>query len=287
MKNILYILLLFSCELFAQMTSYVPYRCGDKWGFLDRSGLRVVEAKYDTVSLFNEGFAVVGLKNRFGLIDTNGVFVLPLKFEEVKGYDDENDFVKARKNDKWNYFNKKGQKIRVRKIQRSVLYDCVSISVSSGMAYLYLHESNGKYGFVKYLCNNVEEDSCRILQKPLYTDYVEVGRDYLALEDNNGWNLYGYEGELIKDLRITNIKKEPLGRRGNKFYLFDIDNKYGLLSTEGEIIVEPKYDSISERKDDFYSQSKEWYWSSEELFLVTIANDYFYIDQNGMEYRCK
>src|SRR5690606_8849541 len=104
-------------------------------------------------------------------------------------------------------------------------------------------ESNGKYGFVKYLCNNIEEDSCRILQKPTYTDYLEVGSDYLALEDNNGWNLYGYGGELIKDLRITNIKKEPLGRRGNKFYLFDIDNKYGLLSTEGEIIVEPKYDS--------------------------------------------
>jgi hypothetical protein len=269
------------------MTNYVPYRCGNKWGYMDRSGLKIIEAKYDSVSLFNKGFAVVGLKNRFGLIDTNGVLILPLKFEEVNGYNDENDFVRARKKNKWNYYNKNGQKIRVRKTQTAtVLYDCVSRGFSSGMAHIYLHESNGKYGFVKYLCNNIEEDSCKILQEPIYTDFLEIGWDYLALEGNNGWNLYDYGGELIRDLKITSIKKQPIGRRGNQFYLFDIDSKYGLLNTEGEVIVEPKYDSITERKEDFYLQSMEWYWSTEELFLVTIANDYFYIDQNGIEYRC-
>jgi hypothetical protein len=269
------------------MTNYVPYKCDGQWGYIDRLGLNVIEPEYDSVALFNEGLAVVERNNKFGLIDTNGILVLPIQFEIVYAYDKENEFVKTRKNSEWKYFDRNGQMIKVDTIRMSWLYDCVSSTISSGLAHVYLYESNGKIGFVKYLCNNINEDTCRVLQELLYTDFLEIGWDYILLKDDNDWNLYNYEGELLKALNIDNVQKKPIGRAGNEFYLFEFDRKYGLMNIEGEIIVETKYDSITQLKEGFYLQSKEWYWSKEELLLVKVDNDYFYIDQNGIEYRCK
>jgi len=284
MRILIYILLFFSGNLLSQTTFYIPYKCG----YSDPAGLTLIESQYDTVSLFNKGFAVVGIENQFGLINTDGDLILPIKFDEVNSYNEANEFIKARIRNKWKYYNTKGRSIKVRAITSAVLYDCVSSSyVTGGMAALYLHESNGKYGFVKYLCNNIKADSCKVLQNPRYSNYLELDGRHLALENENGWNIYDYKGQLVQKHNISSIKEKPIGRRGNQFYRFEIDNKFGLISANGKIVVEPRYDSIDEQPGAFYLKSKEWYWSKKELFLVTTSNDYFYIDEDGHEYRCE
>ena len=50
---------------------------GDKWGFTDKNGNTVVEAKYDKVTEFNEyGFAGVRLDGKWGVVNSNGEEVL-------------------------------------------------------------------------------------------------------------------------------------------------------------------------------------------------------------------
>ncbi len=50
---------------------------GDKWGFADKNGNTVVEAKYDKVTEFNEyGFAGVRLDGKWGVVNSKGEEVL-------------------------------------------------------------------------------------------------------------------------------------------------------------------------------------------------------------------
>lgn len=52
-------------------------KVGDKWGFADKSGKMVVEAKYDFVTEFNEyGFAGVKSEDKWGSVNTKGEVII-------------------------------------------------------------------------------------------------------------------------------------------------------------------------------------------------------------------
>ena len=52
-------------------------KVNDKWGFVDKSGNTVVDAKYDKVTEFNEyGFAGVKLDNKWGVVNSKGEEIL-------------------------------------------------------------------------------------------------------------------------------------------------------------------------------------------------------------------
>ncbi|HRQ29654.1 MAG TPA: WG repeat-containing protein, partial [Saprospiraceae bacterium] len=116
--------------------------------------------------------------------------------------------------------------------------------------------------------------------------YQEIGSNYLALEDEKGWSIFDYSGEIIHDYNFENVYPKQMGRQGNQFYLITNNSKYGLINTKGEIVLVPKYDSIKEQSENFYMLSKDWYWSSEALFMVTLGMEYFYVNKDGNEYRC-
>ena len=63
---------------------------GDKWGFADKNGNTVVEAKYDKVTEFNEyGFAGVRLDGKWGVVNSKGEEVLAPTYtlnEEIEPY---------------------------------------------------------------------------------------------------------------------------------------------------------------------------------------------------------
>lgn len=44
----------------------------EKWGFINAKGVEVIDLKYDAVSQFVDGYAMVKMGNTFGLIDTKG-----------------------------------------------------------------------------------------------------------------------------------------------------------------------------------------------------------------------
>ena len=63
-------------EVFANNVLFAK-KVGDKWGFADKSGKMVVEAKYDFVTEFNEhGFAGVKSEDKWGSVNTKGEVVI-------------------------------------------------------------------------------------------------------------------------------------------------------------------------------------------------------------------
>ena len=49
---------------------------GGRWGFINKKGKEVIELKYDAVSRFVDGYAMVKMGKTFGLIDTDGNLVI-------------------------------------------------------------------------------------------------------------------------------------------------------------------------------------------------------------------
>jgi hypothetical protein len=67
---------------------FVPVKIGEKWGFLNTDGKLAIPAKYDKVTVFNDGFASVQRDGKFFTVDKNAA-EFPV---DVPGVADVNDF---------------------------------------------------------------------------------------------------------------------------------------------------------------------------------------------------
>ena len=59
-----------------------------KWGYTNTAGKMVVPYKYDAVSDFSEGLAVVVHNDMYGAIDTTGRTVVPFKYDHLGNFSD-------------------------------------------------------------------------------------------------------------------------------------------------------------------------------------------------------
>src|SRR5664280_2538050 len=55
----------------------IPYRKGEKWGYIDTKGKLVIPAVYEDEGLFSDGLAPVELDDKWGYIDTKGTMTEP------------------------------------------------------------------------------------------------------------------------------------------------------------------------------------------------------------------
>ncbi|MCH8902775.1 MAG: WG repeat-containing protein [Bacteroidetes bacterium] len=78
--------------LFAQnIDELIPYRKGDKWGYVDQDKNIVVPINYDYAERFIGDRGRVWIGYKFGFIDLSGKEVMPLKFELPKEYFNRNN----------------------------------------------------------------------------------------------------------------------------------------------------------------------------------------------------
>ncbi len=82
-KNILFS----KYKCFKSFTYYVESRlavkgANDKWGFLDRDGNLIVDCKYNEVSAFKKGIAIV-FNGKYGIVDYLGNEVIPCIFDNI------------------------------------------------------------------------------------------------------------------------------------------------------------------------------------------------------------
>ena len=72
---------------FKNFTYYVESRlavrgANDKWGFLDRSGNLIVDCKYNEVSAFKKGIAIV-FNGKYGVVDYLGNEIIPCLYDNI------------------------------------------------------------------------------------------------------------------------------------------------------------------------------------------------------------
>lgn len=120
----------------------------NKYGYLDKSGKKVIPAIYDSAGSFKEGLAVVEVNSKYGFIDEKGKQVIPMKYIKASAFTESLAAVKIFNNttsiDKTvMYIDKSGN------IKLTCKYDDV-YAFSEGLARVEINGNSyiGKSGFI-------------------------------------------------------------------------------------------------------------------------------------------
>ncbi|MEM9886438.1 MAG: WG repeat-containing protein [Bacteroidota bacterium] len=63
-------------------------RSGDKWGIVNRKGIKIIPPKYDKIEPFKDAYAKVRIKGFYGLYDLKGQSILPVTYERIQAVDE-------------------------------------------------------------------------------------------------------------------------------------------------------------------------------------------------------
>lgn len=110
---------------------------GEKWCYIDKTGKTAISGNFIDASDFEEDRAVVETPEGFGLIDTNGKFILPPSFDDLD-WDSYNNIAIATKDGKSGIFSRSGEQLS------PLCYDQI-LNCSEG---LIPARKNGMYGYL-------------------------------------------------------------------------------------------------------------------------------------------
>jgi hypothetical protein len=116
---------------------YVPIKIGDFWGYLDENENIAVQPRYTYAGDFQQKRAIVGLNQKFALINENGRWILPMNYEEITPSPKGNWFV--RQKGLWGVYTSDGLQGIYPK------YDAIE---DLGNGYV-ITQKDGKFGFDK------------------------------------------------------------------------------------------------------------------------------------------
>ncbi|HMG92509.1 MAG TPA: WG repeat-containing protein [Chryseolinea sp.] len=239
----------------------LPIRVGEKWGFISSSGKMAIQAKYDDVSDFYGGFAVVksgekyivlntsgeetpvegsGLLDvnhftegmapfraadkKFGFIDTSGKPVIKAQFESVGYFSDGVAWAKSA-DEKVGYLDKSGAWVIKPQFDAGKNFDQETglARVKIGKDWVYVSKTGSK---VTLSGTDIYED---------FADGLARGRQ----GGKFGW--LNSKGEWV-------IKPQYDGSRDfkNGYAAIQKGKLWGIIDKDGKVVIEPKFDGIKD-----------------------------------------
>ena len=211
------------------------------FGYIDRKGKLKIKPKFNSASIFCDGLAVVGVGGtrsqygivygmKSGLINKDGIFVVePNEFQSIRDFSE--GLAAACENDKWGIINRNGTYI-VEPIFQNVK------PFSAGLAAVCVDE---KWGYINKLG--------KVIISPVYSEVRPFKESVAAVAVSvpNDNVTTAHDGEPDKS---------------------SVEQLWGLIDKTGSIVIETKYDRIS----DF----------SEGFAAIFIDGKWGYIDQQGV-----
>lgn len=108
-----------ACKSGGEYDNYEPQKKDGKWGLVDTNGLFVVEPIWDGIGFYGDGIWPVERNGKCGAINTKGEVVVALEYEQVGQFVD--GVAPVKQNNHWGYVDKKG------KLVIPLIYDSAQI----------------------------------------------------------------------------------------------------------------------------------------------------------------
>ncbi len=232
-----------------------------KYGFIDKNGQVVVEAKFDYASTINYGEGLWGVEyqGKYGFVNAKGEFVITPQYDAVMAFN--RGLTAVRKGKKWGYIDKTGKEVC------PIAYDKVDLLMRSSICLVQNKEKYGAFNtetktlidlatdkpiffepnkpiapFVKNKLYGFVNRQGKVLIPPTY-DKVTYFYDGLSRVEKAGYygfvNLQGKEviAPMLKDVfpfsqGLAAIKKDSL---------------YGFIDTTGKMRIPPQFTNVSGR----------------------------------------
>ena len=200
----------------------------DKYNLINTEGKLLSNQWFDWVRDFREGFAAIGLNNKYNFINTEGEIISNQWFDWVRDFRE--GFAPVSLNNKWNFINAKG------KLFLNQWFDNVSYFYE-GFAAIRL---NNKYNFI-----NTEG---KLLSNQWFDEVLtSFNGGFAAIGLNNKYNFINTEGEIISNQWFD----EVLTSFNGGFAQVRLNDKYNFINTEGEIISNQWFNWIGVFREGF------------------------------------
>lgn len=259
----------------------------------------IVPFIYNTIK-FNEKNILVYKDNKSGILDTKGNIILPVIYDKIEKV---NNFYQITKDNKQALINQNGEFIflliynKIEKITNNIYIvykqDIANIIDSTGKVLTNFH-FNPIYAINDYVFrgyNNKEFIYFTIDGKILFKTKTpknisyDGNKDIIYKFEKNNILVYNGKGKFLgkkvciidysinKQYYISKNIKDYINIINNKYYLFflnspeNIEGKYGLIDSLGNIIIPFIYDKISQNDDGY--------------ILATLADKNYLFDRNG------
>jgi len=231
----------------------IPFKMdNDLYGYIDTAGQFIIEAQFDDAFEFSEGFAAVCKHDSCFYINKEGERVTVNYFDEVENYHDGAAIVK--KKDLYYLINRSGLEI-TRGYQ----------DISKSYEDLFVCKSNNMYGAINVKGNVIipfEYDKLGNFKNG-YAYYMQSGKYGLVdLKNNARPALWDWVSDVDSNA-IVIIKKE---------------NKFGLITSNHQSILQPFYDFIGQCKNGIYIVVRNdlygFYNALERCFITSVDYDY-------------
>ncbi len=220
---------------------------GGKWGYIDEKGNFVIEAQFDAVTEFSDGYATVSVDGKWGVIDTKGKYSVSPQYDYIssfsKGVAVVTDFdVDDEGSDKCGLIDTKG------KMLLPITYDEIGSDPYSGLDLdddvdIFPIKSGEKYGYA-----NTKGE---IIVNPTYDDADSFSEGYAAVCSNEKYGFIDEKGKLV-----INCQYDNAGQFHNDISIVQSGEKYGMINTKGKYVIKPKYSYLTSFSDGYATFEK-------------------------------
>lgn len=259
-----------SKEVYEKINSFSnslsSFKLDGKWGLIDSVGKIVLQNDYRNIGYLEKGISIIrSFDNKFGMINKDGDFLIPLEFDYIKN---ERTFVSANKGDNYYFFDHKGNRIN-EKITSQIK--------RIGPCNLFLKTSIDSLFSLQYL--NTKE----VFENVLFQEIKGISDGMLRSKINNSWYYYPLN------------QSKPIGPY-KKINLFS-DNKAIVQSTEtGQFFVIDKtgesltadYDEIKKHKTNYlFKENNKWGLSNNFSTIKTQYDELKILSHHAPIYKVK
>ena len=229
----------------------------DKYNFIDRDyNLLSPNLWFDYCKEFENGFAVVEINNKVNYLDTNGKILSSQWFDKCWPFN-ENELARVQLNDKHNFINTNGEILN----PNQWFNRCEGFFNGFSQVVLY-----GKG------CNFINENG-EILSDQWFENCWPFNENGLArVELNDKYNIIDTNGNLISDINKELIKGQWFDACGsfdeNGLAMIRIKDKgFNFINSNGKLLSQAWFDSCN-----FFNNG---------FTLVKLNKGWYYIDTNG------
>ena len=230
----------------------LPFEKNEKWGLINKTGEVYLKPCYDEIGLFHEGLAIIGLNDKYGFINKSKSKVIPIKFDGVSDFEFNRSIVEI--TEKYGMVNRAGAYVLdplyndLGEIQENKMY------FSKDSLYGYMNKDgviiipekfeegfSFENGSAKVIYNGKEaiiDSNGNFLFLPKY-DQVSKFSDSIYIVKKDGLcGLVSYSEKEILPCIYSDI-----GVLHENMAQIIFDNLLGFINREGQVVINPKYDT--------------------------------------------
>lgn len=260
----------------------VPYRSGDLWGFANPDGSILIEPKYESAYLMDDGFGRIVLDNLTGLVDPDGKILVEPKYDFIgqyqynrasmsignglQGFLDENGLeVIPPAYDQ--VFDFQSERAIVVKDKKALLIRPDGSEVKSLPNFIphfqepYMDMSQNQFSYDKqYIL--IQDDKKYQVGLMDTSGKVLINTIYNQLSPPVNNVLVGNKGELYVLLRtdgttITPMNYQYIYRIAERKFIAQKDDAYGVIDEQGNTIIPFMYSSLEAARDGYLVASND------------------------------